>query len=404
MKAQQESAAPKVNMNIQKATHEQLKRHNRQLVLRAVYGGLANSRAALAQATGLAKPTVSSLIGDLLEEGLLTERGRGPSTGSGGKRPRLLEFMPAARQVIGISINQARASGVLSNLAGEISARHSLHLSAGENDPANIADIGIVQDVVNGLIAQLDAPLLCIGVGVPGTVDTSSGIVRQSRQLGWSNLPLATQLTARYEIPVYVGNSTELCALAQFAFGTNGESAPRNLVTVLVDHGVEVGVTLEGGSYHSGGDISNLHLLAAGSRPNHQRLDSLFNWEAIRSRVQELREVYPGSSLPDCDLSFMHIRYCATKGDSAALELCDELSARLAMVISWVIGLLQPETISLAGPIADLGEAFLERVAEETAQLLAPVALSASFSLAYSPNLGALGAVALVLQKELAIL
>ena len=66
-----------------KATREQIRQHNRQLLLRAVYTGLADNRAALAVETGLAKPTVSDLIGELIAEGLLVESGRGES--SGGK-------------------------------------------------------------------------------------------------------------------------------------------------------------------------------------------------------------------------------------------------------------------------------------------------------------------------------
>jgi DNA-binding IclR family transcriptional regulator len=69
---------------VKKATHEQLKRHNRQLLLRTVYWEGISNRAALAQATGLAKPTVSDLISELIEDGLLVEGGHGESTDSGG--------------------------------------------------------------------------------------------------------------------------------------------------------------------------------------------------------------------------------------------------------------------------------------------------------------------------------
>ena len=81
-------------MKPKKATREQLKRHNRQLLLRAVYYDLADNRAALAQMTGLAKPTVSDLIAELMEEGLLEEGGLGESTDIGGKRPTLIKFVP----------------------------------------------------------------------------------------------------------------------------------------------------------------------------------------------------------------------------------------------------------------------------------------------------------------------
>ena len=150
-----------------KATREQIRQHNRQLLLRAVYTGLADNRAALAAETGLAKPTVSDLIGELIAEGLLVESGRGESTDSGGKRPTLIKFVPNARQVIGVSLDNGRAFGVLSNLAGQVIAQHYDELDNAQGDEA----AAILIDVINGLVAQLDAPLLCIGVGVPGVVD-----------------------------------------------------------------------------------------------------------------------------------------------------------------------------------------------------------------------------------------
>ncbi|MCA9913872.1 MAG: ROK family transcriptional regulator, partial [Anaerolineae bacterium] len=99
-----------------KATRAGVKETNRRLILRSVFTGSATSRAAIAQETKLAKPTVSELVGELIDEGLLEEGGRGESTESGGKRPRLLHFRHSARQIIGVSITSVRAHGVLADL------------------------------------------------------------------------------------------------------------------------------------------------------------------------------------------------------------------------------------------------------------------------------------------------
>src|SRR5258708_21720903 len=103
-------------MQFRKATHGQLRHKNRQLLLRAIYTGLANSRAELAQETGLAKPTVGDGIGALIDEGFLTEKGLGQSTDEGVTRPRLLEFVPDARHVIDPSLTAQRIMGVLPTL------------------------------------------------------------------------------------------------------------------------------------------------------------------------------------------------------------------------------------------------------------------------------------------------
>lgn len=376
-----------------KATREQIRQHNRQLLLRAVYTGLADNRAALASETGLAKPTVSDLIGELISEGLLEESGRGLSTDSGGKRPTLIRFVPNARQVIGVSLDNGRAFAVLLNLAGQVIAQHYDELNNAEGEEA----VSILIEVLNGLIAQLDAPLLSIGVGVPGVVDVASGVVTDSPPLGWYEYPLVERLTRQYRVPVCTGNSAELTALAQYAFGLSSDDDSSRLVTVLLTNSVEVGITLDGTTYHQGGDISTLR--------DSRRLDTLLGWSSVQQRAAELRAANPESTLPSSDLTYMHIHFSAANGDATAQQLCDELSTHLARVMAWIIGLLRPHHVSLAGPIVNLGEPFLNQVIEKTERLLPPELIRPiRFSLAYSGNLSAIGAAALALHRELDIL
>jgi predicted NBD/HSP70 family sugar kinase len=383
-------------MKPRKATREQLKRHNRQMLLRAVYYGLADNRAALAAETGLAKPTVSDLVAELIEEGLLTEGGRGESTEGGGKRPTLVQFVPDSRQVIGVSMETNRIFGVLCNLTGKVIAQHYAEFDHVQGDEA----VNLLIEVTNGLKAQLDAPLLCMGVGVSGAVESETGVVQQSSAFAWENLPLRNILTHHYGTPAYVGNNTELTAVAQFAFGMSGDDGARNLVTVRVSRGVEVGVAWDGVSHHHGSDISSLCVDGEAGD-----LQSLLGWEAVTHRIAVLRRDYPDSILPAQELSYLHLRYAAANEDALALHLIDELADHLARVMAWVIGLLRPNHISLTGAVVNLGQSFLDLVVLKTgARLSSKLSQSVKFSLAYSANLSAIGAAAYAIQKELDVI
>lgn len=380
-----------------KATREQLKRHNRQLVLRAVYYGLADNRAALAQETGLAKPTISDIISELMSEGLIVEGGRGESTDSGGKRPTILRFVPDARQVIGISLESHRVTGVLSNIAGKIAAQHYIEFE----DASGQNLLTLIRGVINGLLAQKDAPLLCIGVGVPGAVDSTTGYVHHSPYRELSSLALADLLTAHYHTPVYVGNNGELAALAQFAFGVDADTPSDNLVTIMLTDTAEIGVVLNGAAYHHGGDIGSLQIRV---NQHAERLEQVLTWPQVCARVEVLRAQSGGSDLPTQGLTYFHIKYHAKQGDRAAQTLVDELARDVAQVMAWVVGLLRPDHISLAGSMVNLGDSFLEDVAQRTAALIAPeLTFRVAFSLAYSGNLSAIGAVAQALKRELDI-
>lgn len=387
-----------------KATHRQLRQHNQQLVLRAIYDGVANSRAALAQETGLAKPTVSELIGELIEAGLLVEEGRGHSTRGGGKRPRLLKFVPQARHVIGLSINDDHVIGGLSDLNGQVVAWHHVPLGDAHGD----AVIDVLSAAVNGLLAQLDAPLLCLGVGVPGVVDAAAGVVQYAPQLGWRAVPLAHRLHQRYRVPVYLANSTALMAMAEYVYGPADQVAC--FAAVRVGASVGVGLVINGAIYHGGGEIGHLRLEAHSPVETDPalagRLITFLGWPYVQQRALTLRRAYPQSLLPAeaASLTYLHIHYAAANGDPAAQALRDELSQSLAQVFAWIIGLLRPDHVSLAGPIADLGEPFLGQTIAYTRALLLPELVErVTFSLSTSPHLVALGAIAQALHLELGL-
>ena len=377
----------------QKATHEQLRRHNRQMLLRAIYLGLSESRASLAQVTGLTKPTVSNLVAELIEEGLVSERGHGRASESGGKRPRLIEFQAGARQVIGVAVDHFSVAGVLTDLAGEVVAQHRVEL-----DPKR--PLELIAGVIDGLRAQLDAPLLCIGVGLPGEVDSVGGKVTRSSALGWSQLAVAGPLAERYRVPVHAAHGTQLSALAQFAFDEQHEGAPRRLVTLLIERGVELGVTLERGSVHYGSDLGGLRLPGQPD-PVSARLGELLG--GTGALAGKIRRLVGGDDGDEVD--YLELRYRARQGSDEASELIEEVAELLAPLVAWTVALLRPERLSIAGPITELGVEFVESLRRSAASWLPPAELeTVELNLASTRLTGALGAVALALQKELAII
>ncbi len=374
-------------MTSSKATQEQLREHNRRLVLRMLYQGEVDTRAALAAVTGLTKPTISNLVGELIDEGFVLEGGLGRASGSGGKRPTLLAFNPRARHLIGVALDGRRVSAVLTDLAGVSSAVHVVELEGAGAD----AVVGAVSDVVRALLPQLDAPLLAVGVAVPGRVKPGTGAVRRSAVLGLTNVPLAAVLTARLGVPVHVGNFAELCALGQLSYGLGDQAPAGTLVTITVEEDVELGVVLHPSGAHFGSEL-------AGPMIEELRL----GWGAFRQRAAELVREGASSDLRPGELRYLSVRRAAADGDAVAGRLIAELATALARPLAWVVAVLQPTNVSLAGGVTDLGAAFLERLAEEAERLLGPGAMDeVTLGMAYSNRLGAMGAVALANQAEL---
>lgn len=383
-------------MRSQKATQPQLRAQNRQLALQALRAGLARSRADLAAFTGLAKSTISDVVDGLVSDGYLIESGLGDSTAEGGKRPRLLEFAPNARQVIGMSLEAEQIIGILANLEGHISFEHRLNL-----DPRilNVPDaiFEALLEAVNGLLAQLSAPLLAVGVGVPGIVNPDHGTVIRCPQLSWQDYPLGDKLSHALSLPCTVGNNTELAALGQYAY--HAPAKARSLAVLMLGDTIGVGFTFAESQYHQGYDLSQARL-----GRDDEPLQARLSHSVLQSQMATIAAAY-SPLLPDEPLGYWHLRAALAAQDPAAQRFCAALAKEIAHLAAWMIALNRPDHLSLLGDVAQLGESFLELLQQEMAGWLPHYMLDdLTFSVQESGQWAPLGAAAKAIQTILGIL
>src|SRR5437868_5708235 len=212
-----------------KATHQETRAHNEQLVLGTIYAAGRISRAEVARRTGLTRTTVSDVVNGLLRERLVLEIGRGPSTG--GKAPILLAVASDARHLIGLDLGDKVFRGAIVDLRGSIVRSIDVAVDDRDGDKALDGVFGLVDQ----LLAAADRPLLGIGIGTAGLIDTPRGTVLEAVNLDWRNVPLGPRLAERTGLPVYVVNDSQATALAEHVFG--GARTP-NLIVVKVGHGI----------------------------------------------------------------------------------------------------------------------------------------------------------------------
>ena len=189
-----------------------IKHLNRQSVLAAVRDRGPISRAELAAVTGLSQPAVTAIVRDLLELGLVEEKGLGQS--SGGRPPIMLLFNPAARFVIAACLEGERLCGGLADLSGALQLEEEVTLPPdAAQDPAQA-----LCDFLAGLIARsgmLPERLAAIAVGVPGIVHRR-GTVSHAPSLGWwQEVPLRDVLHERFSVPVVVENDVNLMEIGR---------------------------------------------------------------------------------------------------------------------------------------------------------------------------------------------
>ena len=111
---------------MQRGTFQLMKSVNKSIILNKIRTSEPISRAQIAKETSLTPPTVSSIVKELMEQGLVRESSLGHS--SGGRKPTMLHINTSAFYVIGIDAGPETIKGVLTDLSGQILQRTSSHL------------------------------------------------------------------------------------------------------------------------------------------------------------------------------------------------------------------------------------------------------------------------------------
>jgi len=250
-----------------KAAPADARRQNRSLLLRALFRAGPMSRADLARASGLTPTTVSTVVGELVDVGMIEEAGR-TSTGSVGKPATLVSVVADARHVVCLDLsNDDEIRGAVVNLACKPVTRRTIRRRSRAGTllwGQPVADLAVT--LARELCNSADRPLLGVGVSTPGVVDTE-GVVALSAHLGFDHLALGPLLAERLRLPVRVANDAHAAALGELALapGTTG-----NLLLIRITEGIGAGIVLNHqlvtGASHAAGEIGHVVVNPRGER------------------------------------------------------------------------------------------------------------------------------------------
>src|SRR5512142_3138986 len=286
-------------MRIQKATTQETRQRNRDLVLKTIFEADTISRAEIARTTDLTRTTVSDVVASLLAEGLVQEVGIGESLG--GKSPILLSLVKDSRYMISVNLGHDLFCGAVVNLRGEIKDMESIPVSGRDGEQA----LALVYEILDRLVKKEWVPLVGIGVGTPGLVNTREGLVVNAVNLDWQNLPLARLLQERYRLPVHIMNDSQAAAIGEYVYG-GGYKADENLVVINIRQGIGAGILINGRLFQGdGGGAGEIgHMVVKDDGPlcrcgNHGCLETVASARAAVQRAKSLADQYPSSLLAE---------------------------------------------------------------------------------------------------------
>lgn len=317
----------------------------------------AVSRADLARATGLAPSTVTSVVAQLVEAGLVVARdpGRVPATGARGGRPAtLVALHRSAGVAVGVDLGKRHVRVVVSDLAHDLLAEGGRELDA---DLPAAEGIGAVAGVLDALLEQAGvrrAEVVGVGMGIPGPVRGNGRLGDSTILPGWVGVRVAEAVGEALGMPVHVDNDSNLGALGEWTWGA--ASGSEQAVYLKVATGIGAGLIVNGRPYvgvdGTAGELGHTVLDPSGPTcrcGNRGCLEVLAGTAAV---LAALRPMHGALTVRD-------VLALARQGDADCRRALAEAGHVIGQAVAVLCNLLNPERIVVGGELGAAGELLL---------------------------------------------
>lgn len=273
---------------------------------------------------------------------------------------------------IGVDLGGINTAVALVSEDGRVLERHSRPTPRGSEavvDGIAAAVVQVLSQAGQG-IEQVGG----IGVGSPGTIDTSTGVVEYWSNLDFRHVPLADMLRERLGRPVLLENDANCAALGEYAAGAGKGS--RSLVIITLGTGVGGGAVLDGRLYsgfnNAGLEVGHM-VIEYNGRPctcgRRGCFEAYCSATALIKQARLAMQRDPDTALwrlagdPE-GVNAKLVFDAMAQGDACAAALVEEYVNYLGSGVATLVNLFQPEVFCIGGGVAGAGEALFTPVRE----------------------------------------
>ena len=319
----------------------------------------------LAKVLDLSIPTVTKLVEDMCQSGILNSYGKLET--AGGRHPQLYGLNPDACYFVGVDIRRFCVNIGLINFNGELVETQMGVPYTFENTQKGLDSLcELISNFIGSLIVEKDK-ILDINVNVSGRVNPESGY-----SYSWFNFgedTLAQVMTDRIGIDVYIDNDTRAMTYGEYLKGNISEK--KHILFVNLSWGLGLGIIIDGNLYmgKSGfagefghfpaydneimchcGKKGCLETEASGSAMYRKLIERYNNGE--QTFLSDAIESGKKITLEDFIDATNH-------EDMLCIELAEELGHELGKNIAGLINIFNPEVVIIGGILSQLGDYVL---------------------------------------------
>ncbi|WP_155341992.1 ROK family transcriptional regulator [Acrocarpospora corrugata] len=365
-----------------------LRESNRRMVTEAVRNAGTLTQAQLARTTGLSPATVSTIVRELRDLGVL-------AITSGGGRRNAVTLAPETGLLVGIDFGHSHLRVAIGEVTRQVLAERAIpfDVDASAAEGLLAAEL-LVDELLEAVGAERD-DILGVGLGVPGPIDPLTGILGSSTILpGWVGINPALAMEERLGLAVHVDNDANLGALAEATWGA--ARGRRDVAYLKVASGVGASIIIDGRVYRgASGAAGELGHITIDENGRLCRCGNRGCLETLAGGLY-LTELVRATHGPGVTVS--RLVELAVSGDVGCRRVIGDAGRHLGVAVASLCNILNPGLVVVGGALAEAGALLIDPILEVVRRLAIP---SAAAVLAVVPGVlgeraGVLGALASV--------
>lgn len=317
--------------------------------------------AELCKETDFSIPTVTKIINELIEEGIVFELGKIGT--SGGRRPLLYGINPNAGYYLGVEVKRNTVTIGIQNFNNKfVKLKENLSYQF-EN---NRESLYLLCDLINNFIEEAKIPR----DKIIGACVTLSGRINSRKGFSYSYFffeekPLTEIIESRIHIKTFLENDTRAMAYGEYNCGiVKGE---KDVIFVNVGWGVGIGIICNGALYYGKSGYSgefghspffdNEIICHCGKKGcletevSGRAMERKFRKSLENGSISILSDKKPVNEISIDDI----LDAIKENEDTLAIEILEEIGGKMGRYLSSLINIFNPELVILGGILSETG-------------------------------------------------
>ncbi len=356
------------------ANSDDLQQMNRVLVLSLMRKNQVTTRAEIAKLTGLKRATITNIINQFIECGIVKETGL--MEGEKGRRSIGITLDGMKYRVVAVRLARQHFTIGLYDISGD---RQFCKKVAIDFMDGSLHAMRLIKKEIRSLMEREDN-VVSIGVALPGPyLKTENRIAQISDFPGWKNVDIAGELKQEFDVPVYVEHDGKASALAEWWYDGYAIS-DTVLLNILAGQGIGAGIIENGKLYQGGhgcaGELGHTSIFYDGPKcecGNRGCLDLYCSSIVLLRNIQDGLENYPESELNNCEITKDNVTKAIKNGDMLATKEVQKMGKYLSYGIVNAINTYDPNIIVIGDELSVIGgNILLETVKEQVKKRVLP--------------------------------